>query len=569
MAPSLLLRRRVTACALGTVALALAAASCTSSPAPPSAQFSSPAAIRARANLLGGPLGPGVVSGTVRAPGGPFLYDSSGRVVFFHGVNAVYKYAPFELYPAPGKPWNFGPADARAIARLGFNVVRLGLVWQGLEPNGPGPNDPSICTPGRPVRRPLLDAAVATPYLDRLSRTVALLGRYHIYVLLDMHQDVYSQAFRGEGAPPWAVCTDNQPTVPLNGRWSRNYVHPSLATAESHFWLNDVVGNLQGQYDAAWALVARHFAHDPWILGYDPYNEPFSTKQVLSHDLEPFAIDLECFYTGRTRAGSFDEGDTTALPCPPDVPAVGVIPAIERADPHHLVFFEPDNYQVRNGGPSLVGRMPFPRLVYNFHVYCGPRSPVTGEPTDLLACVDQELANVSQRHLERPDMSTPQQPGGPAWFMSEFGASHNISMLEQMTRIADSFQVGWAYWSWKFYTDPTGSSDEPLARADGTLYPTAPTLSRAYPQAVAGTPVSISYHSGNDTLDFVYAPAHANPAPTVVFVPGSQYPKGYCAAVTGGTISSVAGDPHLQVQANADATTVTVVVRPGRCRAAR
>ena len=50
--------------------------------------------------------GPAAVSGRITAPGGPYLYDRSGRVVFFHGVDAVYKYAPYELYPAPGKPWN-------------------------------------------------------------------------------------------------------------------------------------------------------------------------------------------------------------------------------------------------------------------------------------------------------------------------------------------------------------------------------------------------------------------------------------------------------------------------------
>ena len=32
--------------------------------------------------------------GADRGPGGPYLYDSQGRVVFFHGVDAVYKYAP-------------------------------------------------------------------------------------------------------------------------------------------------------------------------------------------------------------------------------------------------------------------------------------------------------------------------------------------------------------------------------------------------------------------------------------------------------------------------------------------
>ena len=53
------------------------------------------------------PGSPALVSGPLRAPGGAFLVDSYGRAVILHGVNAVYKLAPYELIQAPGKPWNF------------------------------------------------------------------------------------------------------------------------------------------------------------------------------------------------------------------------------------------------------------------------------------------------------------------------------------------------------------------------------------------------------------------------------------------------------------------------------
>ena len=93
--------------------------------------------------------GSDTVSGRISAPGGPYLYDSRGRIVFFHGVDAVYKYAPYELYPDPRKPWNFSAADASLMARLGFNVVRLGMTWSGLEPGTAEANDPAICGPAR------------------------------------------------------------------------------------------------------------------------------------------------------------------------------------------------------------------------------------------------------------------------------------------------------------------------------------------------------------------------------------------------------------------------------------
>ena len=95
------------------------------------------------------------------SPGGPYLYDSQGRVVLMHGVNVVYKHAPYIAYPDPGEPWNFDATDAAKMQQLGFNVVRLGIEWQALEPGSGGPNQPQICTPGAPGNAHEWNKAVA------------------------------------------------------------------------------------------------------------------------------------------------------------------------------------------------------------------------------------------------------------------------------------------------------------------------------------------------------------------------------------------------------------------------
>ena len=97
------------------------------------------------------PLGstPGVPS-FLSSPGGPYIYDANNRTVILHGVNVVYKHAPYIAYPDPGKPWNFDDTDASRMQALGFNVVRLGIEWQALEPGTGRPNQPAICTPGTP-----------------------------------------------------------------------------------------------------------------------------------------------------------------------------------------------------------------------------------------------------------------------------------------------------------------------------------------------------------------------------------------------------------------------------------
>ncbi len=226
--------------------------------------------------------GPAAVSGPIKAPGGPYLYDRQGRVVFFHGVDAVYKYPPYELYPDPKKPWNFSTADASLMARLGFNVVRLGMTWSGLEPGTAPANDPAICGRGAPTNPHQFNQAHFDRYVNRLRQTVDLLGRFHIYTILDMHQDVYNEMFDGEGAPKWAVCTDGVPSVDPPGRWSLEYATKAAGIAFHHFWDNDVRGDLQGEYDRVWGDVARAFQGNRWVLGYDPFNEPFSTSLIRS-----------------------------------------------------------------------------------------------------------------------------------------------------------------------------------------------------------------------------------------------------------------------------------------------
>ncbi len=120
--------------------------------------------------------------------------------------------------------------------------------------------------------------------------------------------------------------------------------------------------------------------------------------------------------------------------------------------------------------------MDFNGLVFNFHDYCGLRSGVTGNPTDLIACADQELRTMQRRSDERPDLATPKQPEGPAWFMSEFGATTSNALMDRLTRIADELQLGWTYWQWKYYDDPTGSSAEALVTPDGTAFPDRPVV---------------------------------------------------------------------------------------------
>ena len=510
-------------------------------------------------------VGPGVPA-FMTSPGGPYIYDSHGRVVLLHGVNVVYKHAPYIAYPDAGTPWNFDNADASRMQSLGFNLVRLGIEWQALEPGTGGPNQPGVCTPGAPGDPHEFNKAIALRYLRHVAATVNLLARHGIYTLLDMHQDVYNTNFRGEGAPDWAVCTDNVPIVPAGGRWSNNYGNPTLLTAVGHFWNNDVVGNLQGQFDLVWETVANYFKSNPWVVGYDPYNEPFETTTTRA-DGSTFTSNLQCFYTGRAHE-SFLANGTTLLTCPSDVPADGVIPSIQAVDHRHLIFLEPDIYWVTGGNiPSQLGPLPFSRIVFNFHDYCGDRSPVTGDPFDLLKCLQAEETMAAEQDVTRLSMSSALQPTGPAIFMSEFGATTSISMVGFDTEYAGINEIGWAYWAWKYYADPTGSSAEALVLPDGTYSPIVQVLSRTYPQEVAGNPQSFLFNPFTGAFSMIYTPSvAAQGSSTVIDVAASQHlASGWCAAVRGGKITSKPGDTHLAIQTVGHPLQVAVSVTAGGC----
>lgn len=504
------------------------------------------------------------VEGRITAPGGPFLRDRYGRVVFLHGVNAVYKRPPYELYVDPSKPWNFDVGDASRLSRLGFNIVRLGMTWKGLEPGRARANDPAICAPGAPRDPHQYNQRIVNQYLDRIAQTVALLARFHIYTLLDMHQDVYNEKFDGEGAPDWAVCTGGTPDTEAPGRWSRNYGTVAAGIAYQHFWNNDVVGDLQGEYARVWSAVAARFRNNYWVIGYDPFNEPFSPKLVNGGD-EQVDSAIECFYTGKSHIGASLNG-APKITCPPGTPREGIIPRILAVDPQHLIFYETDIYANR-GHTNFVGAMNFPNLVLNVHVYCTYRNPKTGNPYDLKACIAQDRVILASRSEDRSEVGTSYQPGGPPWFVSEFGATSNQQVLTSFAEQADQLLVGWCYWSWKYYADPTGSSNEGLVMSNGQLRSAAYALVRPYPQAVSGTPTSMSFDSTTRQFKLRYRPNLTIREPTLIFVPTEiQYRAGYCPQVRGATIKSKTNSAILQLQAKSRAAIVVVSITPGSCR---
>jgi endoglycosylceramidase len=531
--------------------------------------------------------------GRLTAPGDPggFIQDGFGRDVIMHGVNAVYKTYPFDFTAVAGQPNSLTPTDASDMASLGFDIVRLGIVWEGLEPGATedyaepataaDDNYPAVCSEGLVTGDGTAgpggsDSQLATAaehqsltgYIADVKATVDMLARYGIYSLVDMHQDVYNAHFAGEGAPDWAVCTNGLPAT-NTGNWSANYFTPAVGVAFDHFWDNDVVGGLQQNYDYVWSQVASALATDPGVIGYDVFNEPFSSEIATVAGNAAFDAKLECFYTGTLTPGQQSETHLPLL-CPPTDPALGAIPSIEHADPNHLVFYEPD---VGNdfGDANYIGPMPYPRLVLGFHDYClASAGQAYFDFYNSPACSVPEQTVMHQERAARASAATGYQPGGPAWFMSEFGAGENVTDLTRVTQLANANLLGWTYWQWKQYGDPTGGSTEALVRTDASgqdvIDPTkAAVIVQPFAQAVAGTPVSMSYDPSTRHYSLTFTPDRAISAPTVVFVPVNAfydlYPQGACPVAIGAT-PVLKGDKVLVTHPTAPTVTLTITPCP-------
>jgi endoglycosylceramidase len=421
----------------------------------------------------------------------------------------------------------FGADDAAFLARNGFDVVRLGVIYAAVEPS-PGVYDDR--------------------YLAAIARTVRQLGAHGVYALLDFHQDQYNERFHGEGFPGWTVQDDGLPNSPDLG-FPGNYVGmPALQHAFDHLWADSPgpggVG-LQERYAAAWAHVAARFRRVGSVLGYDLFNEPWPGT-----DWRPCVAASGC-PAFDARLGEL-EGRALA--------------AIRRVDRGHIVWYEP-NVMFNQG----VARTRLPdfrdrRAGMSFHDYCG---------SGVAAVCAKGERGVLAKAIGRSRAT------GDALLLSEFGATTDTSSLTRVANEADAARMPWIEWAYCGCSDPTGvipPSREAVVldphrapRGSNLVMPTLRALVRPYPQAVAGTPRSFRFNPASLRFTLSYSTRRASGrgrfaagSRTIVFVPGLLYPRGYGVRVRGARVISRRDAERLRLASLPGARSVSLTLTPAR-----
>ena len=308
---------------------------------------------------------------------GNLIVDGKGTTIRLRGTNFMgYEFGTFQSHTY---------LDYQKIASLGFNIVRLPIAWSFIEPKR-GRYDDS--------------------YLKYVDRDVAWAKSLNMYIVLDMHQYLWSNRFNqyGNGMPSWMVA--NYPADD-SGRLS----------SITNFWSNSTLRN---GFKRMWQYVASRYKNEPTIIGYDILNEPSAGRLNLDNFI---ATVLPKFYQE-------------------------TITAIRMVDSKHIIFYETpleaQHRQVKLSASKIVFAPHFYFLALGTS-YDGPLST-----------------------LEWALNSQTQGMTIPVW-IGEFGIDTKTQNYQNWIKdtlgLFNKYNVGWAYWTyWKDDNITMG-----LAHSDGTL----------------------------------------------------------------------------------------------------
>ena len=464
------------------VVVATIAAACTTQPTVPIAGGST--VVR--------PPEPDLV-GPIRVSGDQ-LVDGSGRTVLIHGLNSVAKSAPFLSALTPEA---IGDATFDRLAADGFNGIRLG-VWPAAVMPAPG--------------------SVDDDYVARVRAVVDELAERGLWVILDLHQDVFW------GMPEWATlpgaaALSADAPAGLDIGWAAAYAAPRSTQQWDDWWANAEVAPGLGVVDAyaigVGAVAAAH-RDAPNVVGVELINEPYPGSDLIACGLSDCpALDAATTRNNRIITAAVREQA-------PELPVWWTPQAL-------FPIYSDSSMQGPDAGDGTGGLA--------FHTYCLYTDG--GEPTSPPAAASALCEGVYAQAFNRA-VNLARHWGTPA-LLTEFGASSSPLNATIAARLADEHLLSWFHWASGRYPDVVESQ-----------------IVRTSAQATAGAPLEQRFDPATGDYLLRFRPDHSVALPTSIVAPGRVYPDGYDATADAGTVTSAPDDGRVLVVADPGATEVTV-----------
>jgi endoglycosylceramidase len=377
-----------------------------------------------------------------------FIHDEQSRIVIYHGVNE----SNFSKSSPNNQPWQ-EEKDVAWISSRGINLSRYLVFTSAIMP-----------------QHHVFDTA----YMRMTIDNVKLRGKHGIDVVVDIHQDLFSAKFSGDGFPEWMI-RDNGiafsgPTKP----WNLAYLDRAVVTTFDNFWNNDT---LIDAYIEMLEYVFQTLDTIPNVVGIDVFNEPFP--------------DLSCKFEKKKLTNFYQR-----------------IYQMKRDRCFtKQMFFEPW-MSTSSGIASNLRFVPaFGGTVYTPHYY-----DMFIDAQKPYGPLNHELMKkaIAIKVLEANDYNSPLVFG-------EFGAVNGYTdYISDFVTELDRYCAGWIYWSY----DPNKYNDYGIINDDGTEKDVMKALVRIYPQKIAGSKPVFEFKNKVFTLTYDATVS----ALTVIFIPpGLQY----------------------------------------------
>jgi endoglycosylceramidase len=436
------------------------------------------------------------------------VHDAYGRSLILHGLNT----AGSAKDDTAHQPWILESDVEREHTDFGFNCVRYLIFWGAIEPE---------------------KGKINEAYLRKVKERVEWYTNRHMYVIFDMHQDVFGWGVGGNGAPVWASAHPLiQNLIPDKWPWWMQNLEPKVIRSYVHFFMYRKHKDLQDHYIKSWQIIAQLFHDNPYVLGYDLMNEPHGGKVI------------------KTLAGGFERRQLSKF-------YKRLIPAIRSVDTVRYVFFEPRSFGVNFGMKAHLPQVHdtkagSTKLVYSPHCY--PKFIDIGG--DYSHKYQKELTKWYRvRSKEQTMQKSPM-------LLGEFGLSATKkgfdAFLRDLNRQADSIHMSWTYWC-----NTLGGWGPLLPNRSPS--PILWELLRVYPQATAGWLLSYSFDQGTRVFHMEYLSNASITKPTEIAIPTLLYKKGYNLSVRGTAQYKTEVDPvtnTLMVYVSEHGAHVTISLSP-------